>query len=96
MIPKMMAVRITEKTYPIAFACLPLSFAELVPQKILDKYFLVINSQLLSTGPPLFGRTKTISFTNLYLPPKEFENRFERITEHIILMPHEFFEIRPK
>ena len=74
MIPKTLAVKITDKTYPIAYACLPwAAFAMKPAQEIIDKYYMVINIQTPTAIP--IGR-RALLFSNTYITLKEFEEQF--------------------
>lgn len=95
MIPKTLAVKITEKTYPIAVACLPITFAKLNSNTIIDRYYLVVNVHNLFSPPALYGGGKAIRLSNIHLTIKEFTDQFSMMEykDSNDLEDYEFFEV---
>lgn len=94
MIPKTLAILITEETYPIAFACLPIqTFGQVKPQNVIDNYFLVINKH--TPMGILLG--KSIVISNTYVTRREFYDQYEEVNEEDEGTPLDrFFEVRAK
>lgn len=79
MVPKVLAVKITEDTWPIAFACLSPSFGNRPPGQVIDKYWLVLNARSVNTVAAVFGGAKAMTFTNTYMTDREFKEKYDLV-----------------
>lgn len=96
MVPKILAVKITADTWPIAFACLNPSFGNRPPEQVIDKYWLVLNARSVNPVPAIFGGAKAMTFTNTYMTLREFEDKYAKVQPEYIARKDEFVEVHKK